>query len=105
MKILAGIVLYNPDLLRLNENISAIYNQVDKLVVVDNGSNNIELVKKLCMKYSNICLIENNENKGISVALNQIMNTALKFNSEWTLLLDQDSVCPSGIISLSLIHI
>ena len=33
-KYLAGIVTFNPDIERLNENISAIINQVDKVVVV-----------------------------------------------------------------------
>ena len=45
-KYLAGIVTFNPDIERLNENISAIINQVDKVVVVDNGSENADDIKK-----------------------------------------------------------
>ena len=36
----AGIVLYNPDINRMNENINNIINQVDYVILVDNGSKN-----------------------------------------------------------------
>ena len=38
MKTLAGIVLYNPDIERLRENIAAIAPQVDTLLFIDNAS-------------------------------------------------------------------
>ena len=41
-KTMAGIVLFNPDLERLNENISAVITQVDNVLLVDNNSNNLE---------------------------------------------------------------
>lgn len=94
----AGIVLYNPDLLRLNENIRAIMPQVECLILIDNGSNNIQLIKETYAELDRIYLVENNENKGVAVALNQIMKISSERNAEWTLLLDQDSVCPSDII-------
>ena len=49
---------------RLNENISAIINQVDKVVVVDNGSENADDIKKILARLSQITLIELDENKG-----------------------------------------
>ena len=47
LKVLAGIVLYNPDLERLSENVSAIIPQVDILLLVDNKSNNINEIISL----------------------------------------------------------
>lgn len=96
VKILAGIVLYNPELCRLRDNIAAITPQVDKIVCVDNGSKNLGEIKEILS--SNIELIENHENLGIAAALNIIMNYAHKNNYEWFITLDQDSVCMPGLI-------
>ena len=40
----AGIVTFNPDIGRLKENIDAILPQVSELVIVDNGSANVDEV-------------------------------------------------------------
>ena len=45
-----------------------------------------------------IVLIENDENKGIAAALNQIMEKATQQGFQWTLTLDEDSVVPSDMI-------
>ena len=55
MKYIAGIVLYNPDLGRLKENIESICKQVDKVILIDNGSDNrreIESNKGIFKLYS-----------------------------------------------------
>lgn len=95
--IVAGIVLYNPDLIRLKENIDAILPQVDFLLLVDNGSNNINKVKQVFTDVK-IIVLENGENKGIAFALNVIANQALMRHAEWVLTLDQDSVVMPDII-------
>ena len=41
-----GIVLYNPDIPRLRENISAIKPQVDKVVLIENGSKDTSYLKE-----------------------------------------------------------
>lgn len=46
-KILAGIVLYNPDIKRLKQNIDVILPQVDRIILVNNGSENIDEIKAL----------------------------------------------------------
>lgn len=99
MKILAGIVLYNPDIHRLKENIEGIYNQVDKLIFIDNNSSNKKEILKLLEKYNNIEIIHNEKNNGIAGALNQILEYANKNNYEWFLTLDQDSVAQNKLIS------
>lgn len=97
-QICAGIVLYNPNEDRLAENINAILPQVSWLILVDNGSNNIESILKQWDKKSKIKFILNIKNEGIAKALNQMCETASAANFKWILTLDQDSVCPSNLI-------
>ena len=73
MKYIAGIVLYNPDLGRLKENIESICKQVDKVILIDNGSDNIREIEDLIKEYLNCILLKNGENMGIAYALNQIL--------------------------------
>lgn len=101
MKIAAGIVLYEPDLERLLENVTAIYKQVNIIIIIDNGSNNIDEVKKRLSIFSNIEMVENQKNEGIAVALNQILDISIKKNMDWVLTLDQDSVVCENFINIS----
>ena len=96
MEIITGIILYNPDLSRLRENISAILPQVDNVVLVENGSSDITYLKEL--EDEKIELIVNDENMGIAYALNQVMQYAHDNSYEWALTLDQDSVVPPGLV-------
>lgn len=96
--ILAGIVLYNPDEIRLNQNIEAVIKQVDEILLVDNNSSNYERVLK---KYSNeakIKILHNDKNEGIAYALNQILEYANNNSYDYFLTLDQDSICKESII-------
>ena len=94
----AGIVTFNPNLKRLKENIDSIYFQVSKMVIVDNGSNNIDQILEMVKVYKNISVVKNDENKGIARALNQIVEYANENGLSWILTLDQDSVCDENII-------
>lgn len=96
--ICAGIVLYNPDIERLKLNIESIYIQVSSLFLIDNASNNIELVRNLISEYKNVELICNSDNKGIAVALNQMCQKAYDDGYQWILTLDQDSICQMDMI-------
>lgn len=100
MSYIAGIVLFNPEIDRLVDNIEAIYKQVDKLLLVDNDSKNIEDVEKLAANYANCILIKNKENMGIAYALNQILGYAYENKYDWFLTLDQDSVCAENLIQV-----
>ena len=71
MEIITGIILYNPDLYRLRENISAILPQVDKVVLVENGSSDISYLKEF--EDEKIELIVNDANMGMAYGLNQVM--------------------------------
>ncbi|MBQ9200076.1 MAG: glycosyltransferase family 2 protein [Lachnospiraceae bacterium] len=98
MKFLAVIITYNPDVERLTENIKAISQQTDKVLLVDNGSEDKLFLSKLSFIY-NTAVISNEKNKGIAYALNQGMKYAYQNGYEWAITLDEDSVCPDGIIA------
>lgn len=97
-KIYAGIVSYNPDIKRLKENIEAIYRQVSKVLVFDNGSNNIIDLKKLVSTFNNVYLLRSDRNIGIAAALNRLMQWGLDHEYTWMLSLDQDSVCKEDYV-------
>lgn len=96
-RILAGIVLYNPEKERLLENIQSIYPQVEKLVLINNNSLNYNLISTIFPR--NAVIINNKQNLGIATALNQILQYALDNNYEWVITLDQDSVADKNIIA------
>lgn len=98
MNICASIVLFNPEIERLNENIEHIRKQVPMLILVDNGSSNLEDIKRLICDLPNIILLENGKNLGIAQALNCILKQSKKEHYEWVLTLDQDSVANDGLI-------
>lgn len=101
MRICAGIVLYNPDIGKLNDNISSIIKQVDEIVLIDNASSNGNQIRKLINGFTKeIIYIRNDINKGVAKALNQIMDFAEKKNCEYFLTLDQDSICKEGLIEI-----
>ncbi len=99
IKIITGIVLFNPELERLKENVDAIHGRTDMIVFVDNGSANAEQIMDFLSQYDNVSVIRNENNAGIARALNQICEFAEQKNADYVLTLDQDSVCPPNIIS------
>lgn len=97
-KVCAGIVLYNPDLERLLLVVESIINQVEKLYLVDNASENIANIKELMTSFPHLLLIENNKNMGIARALNQICQKGYDDNYRWVVTLDQDTICPENLV-------
>ena len=101
MKIAAGIVTYCPNIERLKKNILAINNQVDMIIIADNGSANLNLIEELVMDMelgNTVNIISNKKNMGIAHALNQIMHYAYKDGADYVVTLDEDSVCPKGYV-------
>lgn len=90
MKIVAGIVLYNPDISRLKSSINELNKVVDVICLVDNNSSNINEVEKL--SNNKVKIIKNKTNLGIAKALNQLFDYALNNKASHLLTLDQDSV-------------
>lgn len=89
----AGIVTYNPDIEILKKNISAISQQLNCVVLVDNASSNIAEIKKMVADVG-AEVICNGRNEGIAKALNQLMEYGKSHGFSRMLSLDQDSVCP-----------
>jgi len=98
-KIVAGIVLFNPQIRRLEENINSIISQVESVILFDNGSSNLSKIESIIANKSKLILIHNNYNIGIAAALNRIFKYAKKmYNADFVLTIDQDSVCPMNLI-------
>lgn len=98
LKVVAGIVTYNPDIDRIAENLRAVHDDVDAVFIVDNHSENISELKQLLTGFSKVRLTINPGNFGIARALNQIFSQASGTDTEWVLTLDQDSVCTPGML-------
>lgn len=91
-RILAGIVVFNPDPERLRENYAAIKDQVETVVVYDNGGLDPGFFDE------SIARLGDGSNAGIAYALNAICEYAEKEGFEWAITLDQDSVTPKTLI-------
>ncbi|MDM0546290.1 glycosyltransferase family 2 protein [Clostridium perfringens] len=89
--IIVSIITYNPEIERLRCNIESINNQIKTIVLIDNGSSNIEQIKEL-VKFFDLTLIQNLENEGIAKALNQALEYSHVNGFQWLLTLDQDSI-------------
>lgn len=99
MKLLAGIVTYNPQVQRLLMNVNSIINQVDHLLIIDNSSTNSEQFIDTLIENRKISIVFNDSNLGIAKAYNQIAEYCIDQYYDWFLLLDQDSIAPSNLIS------
>jgi rhamnosyltransferase len=95
----AVIVTYHPTPEML-ENVSLVLEQVQGLVVVDNGSSASELWpwRQASQKHG-FRLIENAENLGIAEALNQGVRWAQSQGFPWVILFDQDSKITEGYLA------
>ena len=98
-RICAGIILYNPDLNRLVENIDSIISQVNEVVIIDNASNNSDEIQ-ICLKNKGekLVYLRNHENFGIAKALNQILDFAVQRYYDAFITLDQDSICGNELV-------
>jgi len=97
-KVCGVLVTYHPSL-EVIDNIHGICDQIDALVVVDNGSTNEELESlREASRARGFCLIENHENLGIAEALNQGGRWARSHSYPWVLFFDQDSRVTDGFV-------
>ncbi len=94
----AGIVLYNPDFYRLQQVLNAVSLQVSRVILVDNGSNNVEQVTTLLEQYKIARLVRLGENRGIAAALNVACDIAQQEGYEQILTLDQDTVIERDMV-------
>lgn len=109
--IIVGIVTFNPEVGRLEENIAAVSKQVSSIVIADNGSENFAEIETLIAKVVSsrndvgnesglrVKILKNEKNDGIAAALSQIMDYADEEAYKWVLTLDQDSVIEPGLVN------
>ncbi|MDC4186159.1 glycosyltransferase family 2 protein [Loigolactobacillus coryniformis] len=98
-KIGVGVVLYNPDLTRLQTNITALKKQSQRILLFDNGSTNLAAVKAIYATDTAITITGFDKNRGIAAALNAIMAFFQKKSFDWVLTFDQDSLPPETILA------
>ncbi|MBS7612397.1 glycosyltransferase [Candidatus Bathyarchaeota archaeon] len=101
-RVCAVIWTFNPYIKRFMKVLESICNQVDQVVIVDNGSGNISDVKSACYTFKNVVLIELGFNSGVH-ALNVGMEYAVeKFKPSFILLLDDDAaIHPNAVQTCS----
>lgn len=93
----ALIITHNPNIDLLLENISAVIDQVSKVLIVDNGSNNIKKIDLLLEKHK-LKIVHLNVNRGIAAALNKGMEFFELREYKWVMTLDQDSVVQKNTV-------
>ena len=102
IKITSIIVTYNPNIDALKKQIERLFNQVQLIVIVDNGSKNSDEIKNELSNQrvsSKIKLFENGDNKGLGFAQNKGIEIAIEEKSTFVLLLDDDSLIEENFVS------
>ena len=94
---LAVVVTYNPDG-GLAARLAALRAQVEAVVVIDNGSVNLDGIAAAA-RSSGCRLVENGRNLGIAAALSQAAGMAVDGGYEWLATFDQDSSVRPGSIA------
>lgn len=104
-EVCAVVVAFHPDDAFESRLIDVLV-QIGALVVVDNTPAE-ERRHPIAMPAEGnkpVCLIENTNNLGVAVALNQGLLQALEWNCGWLLTLDQDSYCYPDMVQ-TLLHV
>ena len=92
--VLAVVVTYNPGD-DLAWNLAALRDQVDQVVVIDNGSANHAAIARTAAA-AGCEYLGNLQNLGIGAALSQAARLALDRGADWLAMFDQDSLAPPG---------
>ena len=92
-KIVAGIVLYNPNIARYQNCVYKLLEQVEKIYIFDNSDKPINYIES-----EKIVYISEKRNCGIAYALNRIMEHAKDDGYNWLITMDQDSIIPDGMV-------
>ncbi|MEN6372207.1 MAG: glycosyltransferase family 2 protein [Armatimonadota bacterium] len=93
------VVTFHPDP-ALPDRLSPITRQVDRLLIVDNGSgNSVDTIFDTLASDTRIEIIRNKENLGLAAALNQGIRWAGEHGYQWVLTMDQDSLAYDSMLS------
>lgn len=96
-KVLAIIVTYNPEIIRLTECINSLAPQVERVILVDNGSNNSHLIKiSLLITLKLFCF---RKTKALHLLRTMVLRRAWKQKEfDYLFFSDQDTCFPSDVI-------
>lgn len=98
-KTCAVVVTYHPDK-NFTERLLSITEQVDRVIIVDNGSSKqAATMLQEVNQNRRIKIILNKENLGIAKALNIGIAQAKKYGYEWVILFDQDTLANSNLVA------
>jgi rhamnosyltransferase len=97
--VVAVIILYNPEENCLKNSILSLIEQVDKIVLVDNSTDNTNINNFLeTNNYKNILYLPQGSNLGVAKAQNIGIRYAISRGYEYCLIMDQDSVPDSKMV-------
>ena len=89
--VIAIVWTYNPDVETLSKCISSINMYVNRVFLIDNGSEKRLEIHKICSSFPNVEYIAIGFNSGVH-ALNVGIRLALQLDCDWILLLDDDTI-------------
>ena len=98
MGLAAIIITYNPALDHLWRLTSALAGQVEKIILVDNGSANLAELRTGCAGHAQIELIALAHNMGIAFAQNAGVDVARSAGAQYLIYFDQDSVITARFV-------
>jgi len=99
MNVIAIIVTHDPELDRFGLVLNQASRQVNHVIVVDNDSSNKNIIRDLCNRIGNCDFIEVGFNSGVAHSLRVGVNYAGKYNPDWLLFLDDDTVLMNNVMS------
>jgi rhamnosyltransferase len=102
LTITAVIVVYNPDLHALSIELESLVDQVDSIILVDNGSAEDVAVwnESLASKAGKVIRLD--DNYGMACAQNRGIELAKQMNSAYVLLMDQDTIPKANAVAFLL---
>lgn len=92
------IVTYNPDINLLEQTFFSIAEQVDEVLLVDNGSENFDDINTKFSRLRNCTIASLHKNMGIAYATNVGFRYFIKKNFDYIVLSDQDSIFAKNYI-------
>lgn len=99
---LAAIATFNPRLDELRFLVDYLANEGIDTLLVDNGSANVAAVERMIADTGGCKLIPLGLNRGIAAAQNIAFEISLRHGYQFTLLLDQDSRPPTGMVPIAI---
>lgn len=98
IRILASVILFNPDIVRLQRCLSSIIEKVEHIRFVDNNSKNKKEIENFVKDIPNASILWNEKNLGLPKAFNTLINYSKDNGYTHLLLLDQDSIPAENFI-------